>query len=187
MQNKSRVSDLCDSDLLLTNSYSLPNGGESGTTPQMAREDSEEVRLWLTNIESSLRRARMDPVAIERVVSRLRRDNRYCLFLSNPLRDDILIMVGIFRDVVALLQAREILPNLPDAPSARAEQGAAEAEDSHRVPGLDELEVGDIVVVAKTLVSELKSQKWWLPQMAAIAYVSFFIECGALCTYSVCF
>lgn len=71
---------------------------------------------------------------------------------------------------MALLQAREIIPSLPDAPTdAREEIGTADADETRQyVPSLEEIEEGDVVLVAKNVTEELQAQNWWLPQMSAV-------------------
>ncbi len=64
---------------------------------QTVDETSEEIRQWLNEVESGLRRARMDGLSIDRIMARFRADPR---------------------DMVSLLQAREMIPNLRDPPES---------------------------------------------------------------------
>ena len=105
----------------------------------------EEVELWLQEVESGLRRARMDRTAVERIMTRLKQDSR---------------------DMVALLQAREVMPRLRDAPQPKEASGEEEQGFKLRPPSFDEIAPGVRVRIAADC--RVEGSKFWLDDMDKI-------------------
>lgn len=85
------------------------------------RSTSEVLRKWLEMVEANLRRSRAPPSTVQRIISRLRSDEH---------------------DMVALLQARDLIPGLPEPPNAAR---SSTSEPQLQVPSIDQLNVGYVV------------------------------------------
>eukprot|EP01083_Nonionella_stella_P051973 138056_1 len=92
-----------------------------------------EVQEWLNDVGRGLRRARMGDSSIDQILNRLKR---------NP------------RDMVALLQAREVIPHLRDAPRP------LQHTEQHLIPSERELQAGTRVHVIADAKSFVAAEQW---------------------------